>query len=133
VGLTGPYGLVGSPENRTLSEKGRPMESKNEVHLAGELVADPRLATTASGKQFASLLIRTSRKQYSETNRATAWGALSAKASTLRKGDFVKVFGFLQSSAWTDKETRQRRYSTSVVVWSLDTGDEPPAESGGAR
>jgi single-stranded DNA-binding protein len=44
----------------------------------------------------------------------------------LKKGDFVKVVGRLQTRSCDDKQTHQKRYSTEVVAWQFVTpGKEP--------
>src|SRR2546423_168273 len=92
---------------------------KNECHVSGELFRDAEVRYTTSRKAVASLTIVTRHEQYSQYHRVVAWEKLAGKASTLRKGDFVRITGRLQNRSWDDKASGQKKYTTEVVAYQL--------------
>ena len=101
---------------------------KNEVSLHGTLAKDPTIRQTATGKTVASLTLLTKYKEYSEFHRVSAWQELANKVESLRKGDFVRVVGRLQTRSWDDKQTGQKKYITEIIALQVATGeDEKPS------
>jgi single-strand DNA-binding protein len=100
---------------------------KNEVHLAGRIVRDPVIKYTATEKCVASLTVVTKYEKYSEFHRIVAWEKLAEKAADLKKGDFVRIVGRLQTRSWDDKQTGQKKYATEVVAFQISIPADEPA------
>jgi len=94
---------------------------KNEAQLAGTLAKDPQVRRTTSGKAATTLTVLTRYNDSSEFHRVVCWELAAEKAAPLKKGDFVKVVGRLQTRSCDDKQTHQKRYSTEVVAWQFVT------------
>lgn len=92
---------------------------RNEVHIHGTLVKDPLVRYVPSGKCVANLTILTKYQQYSEFHRVTAWEKVAETIAELKKGDFVKVVGRLQTRSWDDKQSGQKRYITEIVAFQI--------------
>jgi len=99
---------------------------RNEVYIDGELFKFV-LKTTATGKALANLTVVTKHRDATEWHRVVAWQDLAEKAQRLQKGDFIRVFGRLQTRSWDDRQSGEKRYITEVVAIGIDLpgGDEP--------
>jgi len=97
---------------------------KNEAHVAGHLAKDPELRHTSSGKAVASLTIATKYKDSTEYHRVTCWEQLAEKVKTLKKGEFVRIVGRLQTHSWDDKKSGQKKYSTEIIAWQVVIPDK---------
>src|ERR1017187_8841539 len=106
----------------------RPTPSfKNEAHVTGTLVKDATTRYTSSGKAVLNLALVTKYEQYSEFHNVVAWEKLAEKAAELKKGDWVRVVGRLQSRSWADKQTGEKKYRTEIVAFQLSIpAEEPP-------
>jgi len=100
---------------------------RNEVHVHGTLAKDPILKYTPSGKCVTNLTILTKYEKFSEFHRIVAWSQLAEKCAQLKKSDFVKVVGRLQTRNWDDKQSGQKRYTTEIVAFQLVIPSEEPA------
>ncbi len=109
------------------------MNFKNEVHLHGSLAKDPIVRYTPTGKCVANLTVLTKYQDYAEFHRVTAWEQLAEKVAQLKKGDFVKVVGRLQTRSWDDKQTGEKKYITEIVAFQIslpsDAPDTPPDQT----
>lgn len=98
---------------------------KNEVHIAGELAANPQVRHTLSGKSVCTLTVVTKFEKFSEYHRIVCWEQLAQKAAELAKGDFCRIVGRLQTRSWEDKQAGQKKYSTEIICWQLSQDKEP--------
>jgi single-strand DNA-binding protein len=99
---------------------------KNEVHIHGSLVKDPIIKFIPTGKSVTTLTLITKYERFSEFHRIVLWEKLAEKAAEIKKGDFVKVVGRLQTRSWNDKQTGEKKYITEVVGFSVSVpADEP--------
>lgn len=101
--------------------------SLNEALLIGNLVRDPEMRTTQTGKRIANISVATSdtwndkasgeRKEKTEYHRVVIFNEKLAEIAEkyLRKGSKVLVRGAIQTRKWVDKDS-QERYSTEVVL-----------------
>ena len=115
----------------------------NKVILVGNVGKDPEMRATASGMQIANFTLATSSSQKdAQGNWAdkTEWHNLVAFQRTaeivrdyVKKGSQVYVEGKLQTSSWEDKETKQKRYKTEILVNDLQLlGGRSAASEGGS-
>lgn len=100
----------------------------NRVSLIGNLGKDPEIRHSQSGTAVGNLRLGVTerRKEGDEYKDHTEWvtvvcfGKTAENASKyLQKGRQVFVEGRLQTRAWDDKATGQKRYSTEVVASQL--------------
>lgn len=101
--------------------------SINKVILVGNLGADPKVSSTASGAKIVNLNIATSdswkdklsgeRKERTEWHRVVIFNPQLADVAEryLRKGSKVYLEGQLQTRKWEDKDG-QEKYTTEVVL-----------------
>lgn len=102
--------------------------SVNKVILVGNLGADPEIRRLNSGDAVANLRIATSEtwrdKASGERKERTEWhsvvifndGLVKIAEQYLKKGAKVYIEGQLQTRAWDDQQTGQKRYTTEVVL-----------------
>jgi len=103
---------------------------KNEVHIHGTLAKDPILKYTSSGKCVANLTLVTKYEQFSEFHRVVLWEKLAERSAELKKGDFAKIVGRLQTRSWDDKQSGQKKHVTEVVAFQISVpGDSEQASS----
>jgi single-strand DNA-binding protein len=117
--------------------------SVNKVTLLGNVGKDPEIRSTPSGVIVASFGLATSdRYQDAQGNwqDRTEWHNLKAFKRTaeivrdyVKKGAKLYIEGKITTNSWEDKETKQKRFRTEILVNELVllTGREEGA-SGGA-
>ena len=99
----------------------------NKVLLVGHLAADPEVRASQTGLYVAKLRMATNtyagkaedgkRKEVTQFHNLVAFGPLAEfSGNHLHKGSLVSVVGKLQTSAWDDAATGQKRYRTEVAV-----------------
>lgn len=125
------------------------------VNLSGNLVEDPKLQYTESGRAVCNFTVAsTDRILNKETNEwedgntiflgCTAWNQMAENLSeTLNKGDHVVVTGKMRADYWEDKEGNNRttlvvdvaevgaslRFATGVMT-RVRVGDDKPVARG---
>ena len=119
-------------------------KSVNKVILLGNVGKDPEIRSTPSGTMVATFGLATSdRYQDPQGNwqDRTEWHNLVAFKRTaeivrdyVKKGSKLYIEGKLTNRSWEDKETKQKRYKTEVVVFDLSllSGREEGSGSGRA-
>jgi len=100
--------------------------SLNKVQLIGNVGRDPELRYLASGEPVTTFSLATDRRwrgqdgqahEQTEWHSVVAWRKLAEQcAAYLEKGRQVYVEGRLQTRAWDDAATGQKRYRTEVVA-----------------
>ncbi len=113
------------------------MASFNKVILLGNMVADPELRQTASGKSVCSFRIAVGRG-YNRGNEeeantdffnVTAWDRTAEFVSRyFKKGNAILVCGRLQNRSWTDNQG-QKRITTEITADEVTFGSS--ASNGG--
>jgi single-strand DNA-binding protein len=119
-------------------------KSVNKVILLGNVGKDPEIRSTPGGTMVANFTLATSdRFQDAQGNwqDRTEWHALVAFKRTaeivrdyVKKGSKLYIEGKLTTRSWEDKETKQKRYKTEIVVFDLSllSGREEGSGSGRA-
>jgi len=106
----------------------------NKVFILGNLTRDPELRQTPSGQNVATFGVATNRIWGSPTGKQTqtefhnivVWGRLAEIAHQyLAKGRLVLVEGRLNTRAWQDQQTGQKRSRTEIVAETLQLGPRP--------
>jgi single-strand DNA-binding protein len=92
-------------------------QHKNEVHLAGILAEDPVIRVTANGKKVANVTLTTTHKGKSEYHRIVLWEELANRIEGLRKNEFIKIVGHLQTRSYEKDGTKH--FVTEVNAWNL--------------
>jgi len=123
----------------------------NKTTLIGQLSEDPRLAPEGAGRNAATISIvvhdhyRDKERNLVETRdyfKVRLYGAPANYAAlNLGRGSNVLVVGRLKNERWEDRETKEKRYATVIVVdreeglQSLDSSgyDGAPAPQGSDR
>ena len=119
----------------------------NKVFLLGNVGKDPEIRTTAGGMTVASFSLATAdRAKDQQGNWAdkTEWHNLVAFNRTaeivrdyVSKGSQLLVEGKIQTRAWDDRETGQKKSRTEIFVYDLTLlggrSDEPSRTSGYGR
>ena len=115
----------------------------NKVILMGNLVADPELRTTQSGKSAATFRIAVRRNFKNQSGeyesdflRCLAFGSTAdVIGKYFVKGSRILVEGSIQTSSW-DKNDGTKGYSTDIFVTSIefvdrrgDAQDTPPGNA----
>jgi single-strand DNA-binding protein len=106
------------------------MASLNKVTLIGNLGRDPETRYTPDGAAITNLSIATTsswkdkatgeKKEETEWHRLVFYNRLAEVAGEyLKKGSSIYVEGRLKTRKWQDKETGQDKYSTDIVVDSM--------------
>lgn len=111
------------------------MADLNSVTLSGNLVRDPELKVTGSGKNVAELRLGTKlRGDKSAFTDITVWGGQSSSfdlaetvANVFSKGDRIQLTGRLGYDEWTDKEgnKRSKHFVTADDIVLPARGDAP--------
>ena len=120
-------------------------KSVNKVILLGNVGKDPEIRATGGGMMVASFTLATSDRQKDAQGAyqdRTEWHNLKAFGRTaeivrdyVKKGNKLYVEGKITTTSWEDKETKQKKYRTEILVndLSLLSGrDEGGAGSGGS-
>jgi single-strand DNA-binding protein len=119
-------------------------KSVNKVILLGNVGKDPEIRSTPGGTMVANFTLATSdRFQDAQGNwqDRTEWHSLVAFKRTaeivrdyVKKGSKLYIEGKLTTRSWEDKETKQKKYRTEIVVFDLSllSGREE-GSGGGAR
>ena len=115
--------------------------SLNRVMIIGNLGQDPELRYTANQTPVATFSIATTeyrntpdgqRQELTEWHRVVVWSKQAENcAKYLAKGRTVFVEGRLQTRAWDDKQTGQKRYTTEIVAQNIQFLS--PAANAGQR
>lgn len=97
----------------------------NKVFVMGRLGVDPEMRYTPNQTAVATLKVATTeawtkdgqRQEQTEWHRIVVWGRQAENcAKYLSKGRQVLVEGRLQTRAWDDKTSGQKRYTTEIVA-----------------
>ncbi len=116
--------------------------SVNKVTLLGNVGKDPEIRSTPSGTMVANLALATSDRQKDAQGNwqdHTEWHNLKAFNRTaeivrdyVKKGSKLYVEGKITTNSWEDKETKQKRYRTEILVNELVllSGREEGSSSG---
>ena len=120
-------------------------KSVNKVFLLGNVGKDPEIRSTAGGNMVANFTLATSDNQKDAQGawqERTEWHNLVAFKRTaeivrdyVKKGSKLYIEGKITTRSWEDKETKQKKYRTEIIVndLSLLSGrDEGGAGSGGS-
>lgn len=101
----------------------------NKVLLLGHLGKDPEIRTTGGGATIASFTLATADRQKDAQGNwvdKTEWHnvvAFNRTAEVIRdytkKGSQVYIEGKIQTRAWDDKESGQKRYRTEIIVFQV--------------
>ena len=105
--------------NSTVAQK-TTRQNRNEVVLAGNLVRDPEIRLTTTGKPVATFTVATTYQKSTEYHRVVAWEGLAERVGELKKGDFVSIVGRLQTRNY--EKDGSKRYITEVVAGSVTDG-----------
>lgn len=100
------------------------------ITIAGNLIADPELKFTQSGKAVATFTVVSSKSSKKEDGtwentdttfwNIKAWGKTAENiADSLRKGVSVIVSGTAVQESWEDKNTGEKRSKISVTAWNV--------------
>jgi single-strand DNA-binding protein len=118
-------------------------KSVNKVILLGNVGKDPEIRSTPGGTMVANFSLATSdRFQDAQGNwqDRTEWHSLVAFKRTaeivrdyVKKGSKLYIEGKLTTRSWEDKETKQKRYKTEIVVFDLSLLSGREEGAGGAR
>ena len=105
------------------------MRSVNNVVLMGNLVADPELRETNTGKKVAHMSVATNRKRKNKDgeptlstdfHRVIAWQKLGEICGEhLTKGSSVYVEGSINNRSYETKEG-EKRYITEIVARNIN-------------
>ena len=116
----------------------------NKAFLLGHVGKDPEVRSTNGGSIVASFSLATADRQKDGQGNwqdKTEWHNLVAFNRTaeivrdyVRKGSQLLVEGKIQTRAWDDRETGQKKYRTEIFVYDLTLlsgrSDEPNRNSG---
>ena len=101
-------------------------KSVNKVILLGNIGKDPEVKFLPSGMAVANFGLATSERfkdKGGEWQDRTEWHNVVAFGKVaeiirdyVKKGSKLYVEGSLRTSSWEDKETKQKRYKTEIVV-----------------
>jgi single-strand DNA-binding protein len=117
--------------------------SVNKATLLGNVGKDPEIRTTPSGVMVATFGLATSDNQkdaQGNWQEHTEWHNLVAFKRTaeivrdyVKKGSKLYIEGKIQTRSWEDKETKQKRYRTEILVNDLVLLSAREEGSGGGR
>jgi len=103
--------------------------SVNKVILVGNVGKDPEIRATPSGVKVANFTLATSDNQkdaQGNWQEHTEWHNLKTFNRTaetvekyVKKGSKIYVEGKITTNSWEDKETKQKRYRTEIIVFDL--------------
>jgi single-strand DNA-binding protein len=118
-------------------------KSVNKVILLGNVGKDPEIRSTPGGTMVANFTLATSdRFQDAQGNwqDRTEWHSLVAFKRTaeivrdyVKKGSKLYIEGKLTTRSWEDKETKQKKYRTEIVVFDLSLLSGREEGSGSAK
>jgi single-strand DNA-binding protein len=118
-------------------------KSVNKVILIGRAGKDPEIRSSASGVMVANLTMATNDNQkdaQGNWQERTEWHNLVAFKRTaeiirdyVKKGSKLYIEGKIQTRSWDDKETKQKRYFTEIIVNDLMLLTGREEGSGGGR
>jgi single-strand DNA-binding protein len=104
-------------------------KSVNKVLLIGNLGKDPEIKYAPSGTAVAKFSMATNERfknKSGEWQDRTEWHNLVAFQRTAEivgeyahKGAKIYIEGRLQTSSWEDKQTREKKYRTEIVVQEI--------------
>ncbi|MFZ0394284.1 MAG: single-stranded DNA-binding protein [Terracidiphilus sp.] len=104
-------------------------KSVNKVFLLGNVGKDPEIRSTTGGTMVASFTLATSDRfqdQQGNWQDRTEWHNLKAFKRTaeivrdyVKKGTKLWIEGKITTNSWDDKETKQKRYRTEIIVNDL--------------
>lgn len=104
-------------------------KSVNKVILLGNVGKDPEIRSTPSGMMVANFTLATSENRkdgQGNWQEHTEWHNLKAFNRTaeivrdyVKKGSKLYVEGKITTNSWEDKETKQKRYRTEILVNDL--------------
>ena len=107
----------------------------NKVFLLGNVGKDPEIRATAGGMTIASFTLATADRQKDSTGNwadKTEWHNLVAFQRTaeivrdyVKKGTQLFIEGKIQTRSWEDKETKQKKYRTEILVNELTLLGKP--------
>jgi single-strand DNA-binding protein len=107
----------------------------NKVFILGNLTRDPELRQTPSGQNVATFSVATNRawtdksgvKQTQvEFHNIVLWGRLAEIAHQyLAKGRLVFIEGRMNTRAWQDQTTGQKRSRTEIIAETMQLGPRP--------
>jgi single-strand DNA-binding protein len=119
-------------------------KSVNKVILLGHLGKDPEVKYTPSGTAVAKFSIATNERYKDKEGNwqdRTEWHNIVAWQKTaeicgeyLKKGKQVYIEGRLRTDSWEDKNTKEKKYRTEIVVDDLvllGGGQRSEGEEGG--
>ena len=101
----------------------------NLFHGMGRLVRDPETRAIGGDQTVSSLSLAINKKWKDKAGewkedvlyiRASAFGFLSQKAATMKKGDLVLIVGSIEQRKWADKDGNQRE-SFEVKATTLES------------
>jgi single-strand DNA-binding protein len=117
--------------------------SVNKATLIGNVGKDPEIRSTPSGTMVATFGLATSDNQkdaQGNWQEHTEWHNLVAfkrNAEIVRdyvkKGSKLYIEGKIQTRSWEDKETKQKRYRTEILVNELVLLSAREEGAGGSR
>lgn len=100
------------------------MSSVNKVILVGRLGKDPELRSTPGGASVAKFSLATDeqwkdakgeRQKRTDWHNVQVWGKpAEAVEKFLKKGSLVYVEGSIRNESWEDKNSGEKKYSTSI-------------------
>jgi single-strand DNA-binding protein len=124
-------------------------KSVNKVILVGNVGKDPEIKFAANGNAVASFSLATTdrtKDQGGNWTDRTEWHNLVAFQRTaeiirdyVKKGSKLYIEGRIQTRSWEDKETKEKRYRTEIVVNDLvllsgrGDGDSGGGSRGGSQ
>lgn len=101
----------------------------NKAFLLGHVGRDPAIHSTASGSTVAVFSLATSERQKDERGNwsdRTHWHYLVAFNRTaeivrdyVKKGSRLLIEGKIQTRAWDDRQSGQKKYRTEILVYDL--------------
>ena len=104
-------------------------KSVNKVILIGNLGKDPEVKYTPNGTAVAKFSLATNERykdkegnwqDRTEWHNITAWQRTAEIAGEyLKKGRTVYIEGRLRTDSWEDKNTKEKKYRTEIVVENL--------------
>ncbi len=120
-------------------------KSVNKVILLGHLGKDPEVKYTPSGTAIAKFSLATNERYKDKEGNwqdRTEWHNIVAWQKTaeivgeyLKKGRQVYIEGRLRTDSWEDKNTKEKKYRTEIVVEDLVLlgGGRAEGDEGGGR
>lgn len=111
-------------------------KSVNKVILVGNVGGDPEVKYTPSGVPVAKFSLATNErfksKKADEWQERVEWHSLicwqrlaEIAGEYVKKGSKIYVEGRLQTSSWEDKQSKEKKYRTEIVVNDLVLLNKP--------